>query len=217
MGRPKYVSQEGSIAYISDVGADILKPLFVVGCSITAVAFFLSLAIERWLRHSGRLIPAMRRREKVFSILAIVASIIGGAGLILLSVFDTKRHTTLHRLFLLIFMLGVSLSALFTVVEYRWIRKDFFDVRHLKTAYCIKAAIAGILILLAFAFGVALYKSTDVGAILEWIIAFGFTISLLTFFYDLRLSKGIRRGQLTAESLQANGYGPSHRMRQHRR
>ena len=53
-GRPKYVSQEGSIAYISDVGADFLKPLFVAGCAITAVSFFLSLSIGRWLRHEGR-------------------------------------------------------------------------------------------------------------------------------------------------------------------
>lgn len=53
-GRPKYVSQDGSIAYISDVGADILKPLFVVGSIITGLSFFFALSIERWLRHSGR-------------------------------------------------------------------------------------------------------------------------------------------------------------------
>ena len=64
-----------------------------------------------------RLIPNMRRRERVFSSLAILGSFFGGAGLILLSGFDTKRYTTLHRLFLLIFILGVGLSAIFTVIE----------------------------------------------------------------------------------------------------
>lgn len=55
-GRPHYVSMSPGqkIAYISDVAADILKPLFIVGCAITAVGFFLCLAIERWLRHDGR-------------------------------------------------------------------------------------------------------------------------------------------------------------------
>ena len=53
-GRPQYVSQDGSIAYISDVGADFLKPLFITGCAITAVSFFLSLSIGMWLRHEGR-------------------------------------------------------------------------------------------------------------------------------------------------------------------
>lgn len=53
-GRPIYVSEDGTIPYISDIGADILKPLFVAGCSVTAVSFILSLSIERLLRHTGR-------------------------------------------------------------------------------------------------------------------------------------------------------------------
>ena len=135
-GRPQYVSQEGNIAYISDVGASYLKPLFIVGCSVTAVCFFLSLLVERWLRHTGRyvgwvtycvlsnkiriidsLMPTMRRRELVLGVLAAISAFIGGAGLILLSVFDTAQYTTPHRVFLLVFMMGVSLSAIFTVVE----------------------------------------------------------------------------------------------------
>lgn len=200
-GRPHYVSQDGSIAYISDVGADILKPLFVTGCSITAAGFFLSLVVERWLRHSGRLIPQMRRRERALSILAIFGSFIGGAGLILLSVFDTKRHPSAHRAFLLVFIVGVGLSAIFTVIEYRWISKDFEELRKLKFAYILKGTIAAILILCAIAFAIALFNATDVGAILEWIIAFGYTFYLLTFFFDLRLAKGAHRGQFAREQI----------------
>jgi hypothetical protein len=85
---------------ISDIGADILKPLFIVVCVITAVSFVLALVLERWLRHSGRLAPNMRTREKVFAALAIFGATLGGAGLILLSIFDTKRHMMLHRVFL---------------------------------------------------------------------------------------------------------------------
>jgi len=62
----------------------------------------------------------MRMREKVFSVLAILSSVVAGASLILLSVFDTKRHTTLHRLFLLIFMIGVWLTAILSMVEVRY-------------------------------------------------------------------------------------------------
>ena len=53
-GRPIYVSENGTIPFISDIGADILKPLFIAGGAITAVSFFLALLIERWLRHTGR-------------------------------------------------------------------------------------------------------------------------------------------------------------------
>ena len=65
--------------------------------------------------------PTMRRRERVFGVLAVISAFIGGAGLILLSVFDTVGYTTPHRVFLLVFMLGVSLSAIFTVVEVEFI------------------------------------------------------------------------------------------------
>ena len=58
-----------------------------------------------------------RRRETVFGILAMVGSFIGGLGLLLLSVFDTKRYSSAHRAFLLVFIIGVALSAIFTILE----------------------------------------------------------------------------------------------------
>jgi len=64
--------------------------------------------------------PNMRTRERVLGTMAVLGSFIGGTGLILLSIFDTKRFSTLHRLFLLIFMIGVALSAIFTIAEVCW-------------------------------------------------------------------------------------------------
>ena len=66
-----------------------------------------------------RLVPAMRKRERAFAALAILGSFIGGVGLICLSVFDTIRYTSLHRIFLLVFIVGVSISAIFSVCEVR--------------------------------------------------------------------------------------------------
>ncbi|KAJ7056638.1 Frag1/DRAM/Sfk1 [Mycena amicta] len=199
--RPRYSSQDQRIAYISDVGADFLKPLFITGCSITAVTFFLSLSIERYLRHSGRLAPTMRRRETAFSVLAVFGSFLCGLGLILLSIFDTKRFVHLHRGFLLLFMVGVALSALFTVVEYRWISKDYEFIRQLRVAYIAKGLLAFVLVVLAVAFGVTLVTEPNVGAVLEWTISLLFTSYLLTFYYDLRQAKGVHKGQLNAQTM----------------
>jgi hypothetical protein len=58
-GTPHYVSQDGNIPYISDIGADILKPLFIAGCSVTGVGFVLTLLIERILRNHGRYAPSL--------------------------------------------------------------------------------------------------------------------------------------------------------------
>ena len=71
--------------------------------------------------------------------------------------------------------------------------------------------------MLAFAFAVGMYTNMDVGgqpskpmarssrrlirlsppAVFEWIIAIGYTCYLLTFWYDLRLSKRVNKGDLT--------------------
>ncbi|CCM04243.1 uncharacterized protein FIBRA_06410 [Fibroporia radiculosa] len=202
-GRPKYVTQQGSIAYISDIGASYLKPLFIVCCCITGVSFFLTLVIERWLRHSGRLVPNMRRRERVFASLSVLGAFIGGAGLILLSIFDTGRYPSLHRVFLLVFIIGVGLAAIFTIIEYRWISHDFVEIRKLKIAYIAKGIIAGILIICAIIFAITLYTAPNVGAVFEWVIAFGYTFFLLTFFYDLRMSRGVQKGELSEQRLLA--------------
>ncbi|KAF8528548.1 Frag1/DRAM/Sfk1 [Gautieria morchelliformis] len=187
-GKPHYISQDDSIPFISDIAADILKPLFIAVCVITASSFVLSLAIERWLRHVGRMPRDMRRRGKVFAWLAICGALLGGVGLILLSIFDTKRHYKLHRVFwYLIFVLGVALSAIFTVLEFRWLNKHYTYFPRLRRSYIAKAIIVLILIILAIAFGVTLGTKNNAAAVLEWVVAFGFTFYLLTFVYDLRL------------------------------
>jgi len=107
------------IAYISDVGADRLKPLFISGCVLTTILLDISFGADRYLRHKGRLVPNASTTEKVLSGLTIFFAIIGTAGLILLSIFDTARHPKLHDVFLLFFIAGYVLSAIFICWEYQ--------------------------------------------------------------------------------------------------
>lgn len=120
-GRPHYASMERSqhIAYISDVGAQSLKPLFIAGSCVTTVFLDLSFLSERWLRHNGRLVANTTVTEKVLSGLSMVFALIGTVGLICLSIFDTLRHPTLHDLFLLLFIAGYVISAVFICWEYQ--------------------------------------------------------------------------------------------------
>ena len=71
-GHPHYTSMEANqhIAYISDIGAQGLKPLFITGCVVTTVFLDLSFASERWLRHTGRLAKNLGVAEKVLSALS---------------------------------------------------------------------------------------------------------------------------------------------------
>ena len=99
--------------------------------------------------------------------------------------------------------------VLIALLQYRWLSKDYPDTGRLRLAYKVKGTIAILLILLSIGFGVAMYRAGDVGgqfltiisfpthadrlsilaAVLEWVIAIGFTFYLLSYFWDLRLSK----------------------------
>lgn len=121
IGEPHYASMSAGqhIAYISDIGAQGLKPLFIAGSCVTTVFLDLSFLSERWLRHSGRLAKNTTTIEKVLSGLSMVFALIGTAGLILLSIFDTLRHPKLHDIFLLLFIVGYVVSAIFICWEYQ--------------------------------------------------------------------------------------------------
>ncbi|KAF6827426.1 frag1 dram sfk1 family protein [Colletotrichum plurivorum] len=180
------MSSPQTIAYISDVGAYRLKPLFVTGCVITAVFLDLSFFSDRWLRHKGRLAPNTSAGEKVLFGLTIVFALVGTVGLVCLSIFDTYRHGRLHLLFLLLFIAGYLISAIFICWEYQRLGKKYPEHRSLAASFWIKL----VFILVEFSLAVAFIacnflRRYDVAAILEWIVAFVFSFYIWSFMVDL--------------------------------
>jgi hypothetical protein len=105
-GSPKYVSMEPgqTIAYISDIGAQGLQPLFIAGSTVTVVVFDVVFISERWLRHKGRLAHNTSTVQKMLSLFAVIFAIVGAVGLICLTILDTVHHPTAHDVCLVIFM-----------------------------------------------------------------------------------------------------------------
>jgi len=187
-GSPHYPSMTPTqnIAYISDIGAQYLKPLFIAGSVVTVVTLDAAIMAERWLRHRGILIKNTSTSEKVLSGLAIVCAIAGAAGLILLSIFDTLRHPKLHDSFLLLFIGGYVLSAIFTCAEYQRLGKAVRGHRVLRVSFWIKLAFIIVEIVLAVCFvGLTFTKHQQQGAVFEWVIACIFTFWVLSFLVDL--------------------------------
>ncbi|TAQ85873.1 hypothetical protein B7494_g5826 [Chlorociboria aeruginascens] len=187
-GKPHYPSMnpDQRIAYISDVGAQELKPLFIAGACVTSIFLDLSFLAERWLRHSGRLVKNTTTIEKVLSGLSLVFAAIGTAGLILLSIFDTLRHPRLHDVFLLLFIAGYVISAVFICWEYQRLGIHFRQHRILRMSFWIKLSFILVEVILAIAFGVTNFRhSYNAAAVLEWAVAFIFTLYVFSFFVDL--------------------------------
>ena len=187
-GSPHYASMDPNqrIAYISDIGAQGLKPLFIAGCVVTTVFLDLSFASERWLRHTGRLAKNLGMAEKILSGLSIVFAVAGTAGLILLSIFDTLRHPKLHDGFLLLFIAGYVISAIFICAEYQRLGIHFREHSILRFSFWVKLAFILFEISLAIVFGTTSFtKRKNIAAVFEWIIALVFTFYVLTFFVDL--------------------------------
>jgi hypothetical protein len=188
VGHPHYPSMDPGqhIAYISDVGAFGLKPLFIAGNSVTTVFLVLSFIAERWLRHTGRLAPNTHTSQKILSGFSIACGIAGAAGLILLSVFDTYRHQHLHDGLLLLFIAGYLISAIFLCAEYQRLGIHYRNHRILRISFWVKLTF--ILVELAFAIVFAatnFANQKNVAAVFEWIVAFTFTFYILSFLLDL--------------------------------
>ena len=139
---------------------------------------------------------------------AVVFAVAGTCGLILLSIFDTLRHPRLHDGFLLLFVAGYVISAIFiwsvfymknvtpqTVIpnpydkysaEYQRLGVHFRQHRILRLSFWAKLIFVLLEIILAIVFGATSYKGRpNVGAVIEWIVALIFTFYALTFFMDL--------------------------------
>lgn len=189
-GHPHYPSMEPGqrIAFISDTGAYKLKPLFIAGSVVSTVFLDLAFVSERWLRHTGKLARNNHTSQKILSVCSIIAALAGTAGLILLSIFDTYNYPLRHNGFLLLFLAGYIISAIFLCAEYQRLGIHYRQHRILRISFWVKLVFIIIEVLLAIPFGVLSSKGgtyENPAAIIEWVIALIFAFYVLSFVIDL--------------------------------
>lgn len=172
--------------YISDIGATSWgKPLFIAGSAVSVVVFDVAFVSERWLRHRGRLTKNYSTSEKILSVLAILAAIIGACGLIFLTIFDTVRYSRVHTSMLVVFIAGYIVSAIFICAEYQRLGIHYRDQRILAVSFWIKLAFIFIEVALVIGFGVMSYKDHyNRAAVLEWIISLFYIFYQWSFIID---------------------------------
>jgi len=186
-GRPHYTTMvEGqTIAYISDVGAEDFKPLFITMGTISVVVFDLAFLAERWLRHRGRLTRNTRTSQKILAGFSIGFAFFGALGLILLTIFDVKRHKAVHDTCIAVFIGGYVISAVFICAEYQRLGVFYREYKVLRISFWMKLFFIIVEVALAIAFGALNRTHTyNAAACVEWIIAFVYTFWVLSFVVD---------------------------------
>lgn len=197
------------IPYISDIGATSrFKPMFIALSAVTTASLDLSFLADRWLRHAGRLTPNGSRGQKVLAVLTILFAIVGTAGLILLSIFDVAHHKTLHDSFLLCFLGGYVLSAIFICWEYQRLGIHNRHLRILAVSFWVKLSFVLIEVVLAVIFiALTFTDNTNGGAAVEWVIAVFFAFYVFSFCIDLYPAVHTRHRKHDAEK---DGHGNIH-------
>lgn len=179
------MTQKQHIAYISDIGAHELQPLFIAAGTVTVVTFNLAFIAERWLRHRGRLVRNDSNAQKWLSVCSIIAAVIGGIGLIILTCLNDVKHHTAHDTCLVIFIGGYIISAIFICAEYQRLGIHHREYRHLRISFWIKLAFIFVELGLAIAFGVLGDRDHyNSAAVVEWTIAFIYTFYVWSFAID---------------------------------
>ncbi|KAJ6006230.1 hypothetical protein N7451_004174 [Penicillium sp. IBT 35674x] len=182
IGEPRFgrMKPEQTIPFISDIGAQELKPLFMVGSIITML--FMNISFYQFLQYKEHV-------NKICMYLSFLFAIFGSLGLVMLSVFDNLDHLILHDSFVAVFMTGYLVSAAVICIDYFYLgRSNRVNKRMLMASFVIKVSFVIVELAFILAFRITAAQGTiekNTAAILEWVIAFTFTGYILSFIIDL--------------------------------
>ncbi|KAJ8120234.1 hypothetical protein ONZ43_g3005 [Nemania bipapillata] len=104
--------------FVSDIAAQTLQPVFIVGCAATGISFFGTVFSVHHVRYSPNfygLTDDASWRQGV-SLVALIAGLAASVSLVLLSIFDTYDTPDKHKFMLMgtfggLFISGVATTA----------------------------------------------------------------------------------------------------------
>ncbi|CAG9974656.1 unnamed protein product [Clonostachys byssicola] len=179
------MASRATIAFISNIGADRLQPLFITGCILTACLFDVGLIAEPILRLKGRLVLYKSTSEKVLCAFNIFFAVVGTVGLICLSIFRTGWPGRLHWVFLSLFIVGYLLSAIFLCAMYQRMAAKNPEHPELRASFLVKLVFIILEMVLLVCFLACRRHKRDMSAIFEWTISFVFSFYVFHFVMDL--------------------------------
>ena len=188
-GRPRYPAQNNPyVAFISDIGAFDLQPFFIVGGTLTAVTLLGTIISVHYVFHSNHTLDngvRSQRYKKGFSMLACLLQVVACPCQICLTLFDNKGYPRVHRFLLFGAFAGTALSAVCTTTVFWdeiWRKGEAKELKIIRRSAVGNTIIIGMQFCMSVAFTVLLYmKFYRISGILEWVMAFLFTLYFFSF------------------------------------
>ena len=194
-GLPRYPGQTNPyVAFISDIGAFRLQPLFITGgvvSSLTLTATIVSVHLAR--RERRRLLSAHQkpgdggqqpRYEKWVSISACLFEVAACPCRICITLFNNQRYPSLHHTFLFLALAGTALSCICTTFVL-WTEMWKGPARgneQLRRSCVLSNSLLVVEVLLGSIFTGLLWTGhLRSGGVVEWIMAFVFTFYFWAF------------------------------------
>lgn len=119
-GKPQYPWNNGvyqNPAYISDLGATNLRPLFISCAGFQAIFFVGTLIMEFYLRRAKKLQPYVSKKQPKFAIVSIVCSVISQLGILFVSIFTTVKYHSVHLSMVGVFIVFAFFTCVFNFLN----------------------------------------------------------------------------------------------------
>ena len=208
-GRIKYEITSPDISFISNIGS-YYKTLFIIGASVTAFFFVLTLCIfifyhrHTWNQRNATVArPAdgdgstnIFRKPRTWSdFISFLFGLASSAGLVLLTIYDSANYDTLHWVFTLIFAFAAIVCAIFNLIGIsisRTLKRRKMSSFFLKIIFVLLST-GFLLAMIALMYSCkandqpltpSCNHSRSIAAILEWGLAGLFFIFILTWVID---------------------------------
>lgn len=192
-GFPKYKHTAPSVAFISHIGSKY-QLFFIIGASLTALFFVITLV--QFAAFNKRVNTTLTRTWA--DILAIILGLVSSAALVILTIYDSIHHETIHWVFTLVFAFAAIFCALFNLIGVSSLRHDVSRGKIARINFVLKILFVIGSFLLLVGMIALIYSCTinnilvlnncntahSLSAIFEWCLALLFFIFTLSWIFD---------------------------------
>ncbi|OBA20710.1 hypothetical protein METBIDRAFT_78998 [Metschnikowia bicuspidata var. bicuspidata NRRL YB-4993] len=184
--------------FLSDIAATNLNPLFISCVGFQLIFFVGTLVTEYVLRKKRKLQPYVSKKQPRFAFVSIVMAVIGQLAILMVSIFKTSTHRTVHLSMLGVFIFFTFWACFFNIlITYAFgnfpqrlhpnHERVVFGRHRWLNVYMVSffAKLVWLVLAVVFVVSFGANSNRSTSAVFEWIICFWYGFLLIFWSMDL--------------------------------